>query len=111
MEDCVFCKIVKGELPTQFEYQDETVAVFPDLHPDAALHLLIIPKEHLADFIDLKDEKIKIWEKMTQVVQQLINDHGLVEKGYRLILNGGPAKLVNHLHWHLMGGITVERKL
>lgn len=109
MGNCVFCKIFKKELPAKFVYEDEEIMVFPDIALAAPLHLLIVPKVHLEDLMSPQVEERKIWEKMTKVAKMLIEKNKL--SGYRLVLNGGQAKLVNHLHLHLMGNITAERKL
>lgn len=111
MENCVFCQIAQKKLPAKFIYEDGKIMVFPDIYPQAPLHLLIVPKDHLEDFANLSGGKIKVWEKMTQVVKRLIEENNLLEGGYRLVLNGGPAKLINHLHWHLMGKVSAKRKL
>ena len=109
MTACVFCKIFKKEMPANFVYEDEEVMVFPDIAPAAPYHLLIVPKEHIEDLMSKGVEERKIWEKMTKVAKILIERNKLT--GYRLVLNGGQAKLVNHLHLHLMGNVSAERKL
>ena len=106
MDSCVFCKIVKGELPARKEYEDEEILVFDNIKPEAPIHFLIIPKEHIEKFADL--EELSIWEKMSSVAKDLIERHSLVEKGYRLVNNGGPAALVGHLHLHLLGEVKAE---
>lgn len=105
--NCVFCKIVAGEIPSQKEYEDEEILVFPDIHPHAPTHLLIIPKEHITEFKSLED--LGIWTKMSKVAQDLIKKLNL--SGYRLVNNGGEAVMVEHLHMHLLGGISKEREV
>lgn len=108
MKDCVFCKIVCGEIPAEFVYQDEEIAVFPDVKPAAPIHFLFIPKKHVADLTEADDELVlRIKNKILEKVREL----GLVEKGYRIVVNGGTAKAVPHLHWHLLGEIRAERKV
>ncbi len=108
MDNCVFCKIVRGEIPTEFVYQDENIAVFADINPAAPVHLLFIPKNHIEEISDLPDEiLIKIKDKMLGVVEKL----DLKDKGYRFVANGGKAKAVAHLHFHLLGDVSVARKL
>lgn len=109
MVGCVFCKIAKKELPANFVYQDEEIMVFPDIHPVAPLHLLIVPKEHIDDLTSAQMGDGKIWEKMTKVAKDLVRRNNL--SGYRLVVNGGTAKLIDHLHLHLMGDVMAERKL
>lgn len=106
MQTCIFCKIVKGEIPSKKEYEDEEVMVIENIKPEMPMHLLIIPKEHIEKFADLSD--LSIWTKMSQVAKDLIDKHGLVQKGYRLLNNGGRAALVGHLHLHLMGDLGPE---
>ncbi len=108
MESCVFCKIIKGEIPAEFVYQDEEIAVFPSNDPKAPVHLLLISKTHIEDFIDAPLELIgKLKAKATEI----INEQGLLQKGYRFGVNGGTAKAINHLHFHLLGGITKNREI
>lgn len=106
MDTCIFCKIVKGEIPSRKEYEDEDVLAFDNINPEAPIHFLIVPKAHIEKFADLED--LAIWQKMSQVAKDLIHKHGLVEKGYRLVNNGGPAALVSHLHLHLLGEVKAE---
>ncbi|MBI4032993.1 MAG: HIT domain-containing protein [Candidatus Blackburnbacteria bacterium] len=107
--DCVFCKIVRGEIPSKKEYEDDLVVVFHDIHPKAPVHLLIVPKEHIREFANLAD--LDIWTKMAKVAQDLIHKHKLIEKGYRLVNNGAGAALIDHLHLHLMGDIPHTREI
>jgi len=101
MKDCIFCKIRDGEIAKEFTYQDEDVMVFPDINPVKPVHLLIIPKKHVEDFLDLDD--INLEKKLNDVVRRMIKENKLEDKGYRIGLNGGGAQIINHLHIHLMG--------
>ncbi len=108
MDNCVFCKIIKGEIPTDFVYQDDEIAVFSDVHPAAPIHLLFVPKNHIEELSDLTDEiLIKIKNKVLEKVEEL----DLKNKGYRFVINGGTAKAISHLHFHLLGDVSVARKL
>lgn len=98
--DCIFCKIVKKEIPKEFIYEDEDIMVFPDIKPIKSVHLLIMPKKHVPDFLDAEPV---LFEKLARVVQQMVRKEGLQDKGYRLIVNGGGAQIVDHLHIHLTG--------
>lgn len=108
MSECVFCKIRDREIAKEFIYEDRDVMVFSDINPVRPIHLLIIPKEHVKDFINLKDRNLisKLW----QTVGRMIAETGLLDKGYRLVVNGGGAQEVFHLHIHLTGplGKSVE---
>lgn len=99
--DCIFCKIRDREIPKEFTYEDEDVMVFPDINPLKPIHLLVMPKKHLKDFLDLKDAALL--EKVKNVIQKMIKEQKLEDKGYRLVVNGGGAQIVDHLHVHLVG--------
>lgn len=102
--DCIFCKIANKEVPKEFIYEDEAVMVFPDLNPVRQVHLLIVPKAHVAELYAV-DEPV-LFQQVFQVAQNMIKREGLTDKGYRIVVNGGGAQLVNHLHVHLMGPIN-----
>lgn len=106
MEDCIFCKIVRGEIPCTKVYEDEAMLAFKDIEPQAPIHFLIIPKKHIKDFLSLSEEDYDLMAKVQQVVKKLALQEGLDEKGFRLVTNCGKAagQSVFHLHFHLMGG-------
>lgn len=93
-------------MPAKFEYQDKDLVVFADIEPQAPIHFLIIPRRHVKEFIKTNDE---IFAKMLRVAKKLIKKHNLDKNGYRLVVNGGGAALIDHLHLHLLGEITPER--
>ena len=99
MEDCVFCKIVKGELPSTKEYEDDNVVVFKNIKPSAEIHLLIVPKKHVATFMDLTNEM----DSLVHAAQQVIKDKD-IGSGYKLVVNGGKYQEVPHFHLHLLAG-------
>ncbi len=99
MAGCIFCKIRDREIPKEFTYEDTDVMVFEDIHPIKPTHLLIVPKIHIEDFSDLLDNES--WGKMKDVLQKMIKEKGLENKGYRVVINGGGAQIINHLHIHL----------
>lgn len=99
--DCIFCKIASKEIPKEFTYHDEDVVVFPDINPVKPIHLLIVSKKHISEFLEIKEPAL--FMKLFTVVQRMIREHALQDKGYRLVVNGGGAQVVNHLHIHLMG--------
>lgn len=101
MNDCIFCKIANRELPAKFVYEDEDVMVFPDIHPVKPVHLLIVPKKHVSEFMAVEDSEL--FKKITKVLQQIIREKNLENSGHRIVINGGGAQLVDHLHIHLMG--------
>ena len=107
--NCVFCKIRDREIPKEFTYEDEDVMVFPDIHPVAPVHLLIMPKKHIADFLELKDSQL--FGKIKDVTQKMIREQKIEDKGYRMVVNGGGAQIIDHLHIHLTGKIGKKVKM
>jgi histidine triad (HIT) family protein len=100
---CIFCKIRDGEIAKEFIYQDKDVMVFPDINPIRPVHLLIVPKKHIEDFLDLRD--VTLVKKINIIIQKMIKQSKLEDKGYRVGLNGGGAQDINHIHIHLVGPI------
>jgi len=105
-EDCIFCKIVSGELPADKVLQDEWVTAFRDIHPLAPTHILIIPNKHLTSTNDLIADQAAMAGRMFTVVPELARKEGIAESGYRLMINTGPDgnQVVMHMHMHLLGG-------
>ncbi len=106
MEDCLFCKIVDGTIPSAKVYEDEDVLAFKDINPQAPVHVLIIPKRHISGADKLKRSDDKLLGKLVAVANQLAKELGISETGYRLISNIGDdaGQSVHHLHIHLIGG-------
>ena len=106
MEDCVFCKIIAGKLPSKIVYQDEEILAFHDIHPMAPTHILIITKKHISSLAELPDEETCLIGDMTKVANRLAKEAGIAEKGYRLVISSGRegGQAVPHLHMHLLGG-------
>lgn len=109
MESCVFCKIAKHEIPTEFLYEDDDVMAFNDIHPMKPTHILVVPKGHVEDILALEDPRIK--EKLLTVVQTMAESAELDEKGFRVIMNGGGAQEIDHLHIHLIGPMGEDAKM
>ena len=105
MSDCIFCKIVAGDIPAQKVYEDEYVIVFPDIAPKAKVHLLMIPKIHVESLTELTVEHNDLIAHMMRLLPQLAKEQGL-DDGFRTIINTGKGggQEVMHLHIHLMGG-------
>lgn len=103
MVNCIFCKIASGEIPKEFTYQDGDVMVFPDIHPVKPVHLLIVPKKHISEFMAIEDHTLLA--KIGHVIQQLIKEQKLEKRGHRIVINGGGAQDIDHLHVHLMGPV------
>lgn len=103
MTDCIFCKIVKGEIPAKTVFESENLIVFPDINPAADVHLLIVPKAHIANINEAKDNG-QLLSEIFQVSEKLVDDNNLRDDFYRVLVNGGKAQKVPHLHFHLLGG-------
>ena len=105
MTDCLFCKIVAGEIPADTAYEDEKILVFKDINPRAAVHLLVIPKIHIDSLDDLTDEHQMLIGHIMLQLPHLARHQGLPD-GFRTIINTGPGggQEVGHLHVHILGG-------
>ena len=106
MSDCLFCKIVAGEIPATRLYEDEKVVAFADIAPQAPHHYLLIPKDHIATTLDLQAEHNALIGHIYQVATQLAEEKGFAEDGFRIVNNCNEAggQTVWHLHFHLLGG-------
>ncbi|ADG83284.1 histidine triad (HIT) protein [Thermincola ferriacetica] len=106
MEDCIFCKIVRKEIPSQVVYEDDRVLAFKDINPLAPVHILIIPKEHLTNVLDIHEDNVDLIGHIHLVANKIARDTGIAEKGFRIVTNcnkeGG--QIIFHLHYHLIGG-------
>jgi len=109
MSECIFCKIIKGEIPSKTVYEDELVVAFEDINPQAPVHILIVPKEHIPKVDEMKAEHEKLLGHMIFVAKEIAAVKNLKE-GYRLVMNNGPAggQAVFHIHLHLLGGRQMQ---
>ncbi len=103
--DCIFCKIVNGEIPSNKAYEDDKVLAFYDLEPQAPVHILIIPKEHIASAADITPENSAVISHIFEVAAIIAKEKGL-DNGFRIVNNCGESagQTVKHIHFHLMGG-------
>jgi histidine triad (HIT) family protein len=106
MTDCIFCKIIAGEIPSSRLYQDGRVTAFRDINPVAPTHILIVPNQHIASVNDLNEADEQLVGQLFTTARQLAEEEGIQESGYRLIINTGKdgGQDVQHLHLHLIGG-------
>lgn len=104
--DCIFCQIIAGKVPGDILYQDKEIIAFRDIHPQAPIHLLIVPKKHIPSLTHLSEADSPLIAHMVNVANRLAKDKGIAERGYRLVINCGEdgGQLVPHLHMHLLGG-------
>lgn len=101
MEDCIFCKIIKGEIPSNKIYEDDKVYAFNDINPEAPVHFLVIPKEHIESANALNENNIEIVSHIFKVINKLAVEQNISEKGYRIVNNCGEdgGQTVKHLHF------------
>jgi len=113
MDDCIFCRIVAGKIPTEFLYQDEDAAAFRDINPAAPTHIIIIPKKHIPSLADLSEADLPLMGHMVKIANQLAKKEGILERGYRLVVNCGKegGQVVPHLHIHLLGGRRIADEM
>ena len=113
MEDCIFCKIIKKEMPASIVYEDEEIIAFKDIQPAAPIHILIIPKKHITSLAELKSEDEILIGKIYTTINKIAQDQGIKEKGYRVIVNCGEdgGQEVMHLHFHLLAGKKLGEKI
>lgn len=111
--DCIFCKIVAGEVASDKVYQDEWVTAFRDINPLAPTHVLIIPNKHLESTNELNPDHAVIAGRMLTVVPEIAKKEGIDKSGYRLIMNIGPDgnQVVMHMHLHLLGGHRMKHPM
>jgi histidine triad (HIT) family protein len=104
--DCIFCKIIGGEIASNIIYRDKDVVIFPDINPVAPVHLLVVPVKHIASLADMEEVDAALVGKMVAAANKVAKEQGLAKNGYRLTINCGAhgGQLVQHLHIHLMGG-------
>lgn len=113
MDNCLFCRIIKGEIPSTKVYEDEYVYAFRDIHPAAPVHVLVVPKVHIESLEALNDENIQNIIPVHKAIKKVAQITGINDSGYRVIVNcgEGAGQTVPHLHYHVLGGIKMAEKL
>ncbi len=108
--DCVFCRIVAGEIPGDMVYQDAEIVAFRDIHPVASTHILLLPRKHIGSLQEMDESDGALVGRMVLRAKQLAEQEGVAERGYRLVVNCGPegGQVVPHLHLHLIGGRKLD---
>lgn len=104
MSDCIFCKIIKRQIPKVFRIESENLVAFDDISPSADLHILIVPKKHLKGMNDIGLSQSELLVEIFDAVKKLVKENNLENNSYRVVVNGGRAQHVPHLHFHLLGG-------
>ena len=112
MENCLFCKIIAGELPSTKVYEDETVLAFRDIAPQAPVHVLVVPKAHIEDCNGITAENSAVIAHIFEIIPEIAKKEGLVN-GYRVASNTGAdsGQTVPHLHFHILGGKAMDLKM
>ena len=113
MEDCLFCKIIKGEIPSNKVYEDDEILAFYDINPAAKIHILVIPKKHIESLAHMEKEDEEIVGKIYGVINKIAQEKGFKQSGYRVIVNCGKdaGQEVMHLHFHLLAGKKLGEKI
>jgi histidine triad (HIT) family protein len=106
MEDCIFCKIVRREIPATIVFEDDLSIAFRDIEPQAPTHILIIPKNHIRTVVEATEEDKPLLGHLIHVANKIAKEEGISQKGFRLVINCGSksGQLVWHIHLHLLGG-------
>lgn len=110
MEDCIFCKIINKEIPSNYIYEDENVIAFNDINPQAPIHIIVIPKKHVSNITESDGEMIK---NIFDAINKIAIEKKIDKSGFRVITNCGKdaGQTVNHLHFHILAGTNLEEKM
>ena len=113
MSDCLFCKIIKKEIPSEMVYQDDFITVFKDINPAAPVHLLVVPNIHIPAVSEAEEEHEILLGKLVLGAKKAAEDAGIAESGYRLIINNGPDgnQVIPHIHLHVLGGARMRHAM
>lgn len=113
MNNCLFCKIINGEIPSDKVYEDEEILAFRDINPATPIHILVIPKKHIESLAHMQDTDEAIIGKIYGVINKIAEEQGFKENGYRVIVNCGKdaGQEVMHLHFHVLAGTKMGEKI
>lgn len=113
MKDCIFCKIVSGEIPSKKVYETDDVLAFDDIQPVAPAHVVVVPKRHIAGLMDVKAEESDIFRSLFTAVQEVARLKGIDERGFRTVINTNQegGQVIFHLHIHVFGGRRLKMEL
>ena len=113
MTNCIFCKIIEGEIPCSKVLENDHFVVFQDVNPVAPVHVLVVPKMHFSNLNELFMKEPELSGKILSIINETASKLGVIESGYRLIMNSGEngGQTVGHLHFHLIGGTKLNNKL
>jgi len=110
--DCIFCMIAEGKIPSTKVYEDETILAFRDINPQTPVHVLVIPKEHIASVDEITEENSDVVKHIFEAIPKIAAAEGL-SNGYRVISNVGEdgAQSVKHMHFHILGGVKLSERM
>lgn len=113
MQDCVFCKIINKEIPSNVVYEDDEILAFEDIHPLTPVHILVIPKKHISSLNEINGENVDIISKIYLVINKIAEMKNVRDKGFRIVVNCGEegGQEVQHLHFHILAGKKLGTKL
>jgi len=113
MNDCIFCRIIKKEIPSNIVYEDDEILAFRDINPVAPVHILVIPKKHISSVIELTEEDALLIGKIYTAINEITKMEKIDQKGFRVIANCGEdgGQEVKHLHFHILGGKKLGTKI
>lgn len=113
MNDCIFCKIINGEIPSNKVYEDNDMLAFRDINPQAPVHILVVPKKHIESLAELEETDIALIGKIHLKINEIAKQEGFLEEGYRVIVNCGKdaGQEVMHLHFHILAGKKLGTKI
>ena len=111
--DCIFCKIINKEIPSEIVYEDEEIIAFKDIAPKAPVHIIVIPKKHIEKITEIENQDEAVIGKIYSAINQIAKEQGIAEDGFRVIINCGEngGQEVNHIHFHLLGGTKLGMKI
>lgn len=113
MNDCIFCKIINKEIPSNIVYEDEDILAFRDINPVAPVHILIIPKKHFKSILEIEEQDKELIGKIHLTINKIAKQEKIDESGFRIVVNCGKdgGQEVGHLHFHLIGGKELSTKI
>lgn len=113
MEDCIFCKIIKKEVPSKIIYEDDNVIAFNDVNPAAPIHILVVPKKHIETLLDVSNEDNKLISYIFKIINKISEENGFAKSGFRVIANCGKdsGQEVKHIHFHVLAGKKLGDKI
>ncbi len=110
---CIFCQIAAKEIPSELLHEDDDLVAFRDINPQAPVHILVLPKKHIASLNEMNDEDFPLLSKMAHLARELATKEGIAEKGFRIAVNCGQEgkQTVGHIHMHTLGGRQLKGEL